>query len=124
MPTAEQMKAVVEGYVAGFAASDPDAIADLFADDATVEDPVGTDLRRGKAAIHEFYTFSTSTGAKLELLGEPRCAGDYVAFPFAVLLEWEGQKSKIEVIDTFRINDEGKITEMRAFWGPENTKSA
>jgi len=124
MPTAEQMNAVVHAYVAGFDAGDPDAIADLFAEDATVEDPVGSELRRGKAAIREFYGFSTSTGAKLELLGDPRCAGDYVAFPFAVLLDMQGQKSHIEVIDTFRIDDSGKITEMRAFWGPGNLKSA
>jgi len=124
MPSTEQMIAVVHAYVAGFAASDPAAIADLFAEDATVEDPVGTEVRRGKAAILEFYTFSTSTGATLELLGEPRCAADYVAFPFAVLLNWQDQKSRIEVIDTFRINDDGKITEMRAYWGPANMKSA
>jgi len=29
----------------------------------------------------------------------------------------------IEVIDTFRLNDEGKIVEMRAYWGPENMKA-
>ena len=124
MPTTEQMTAAVHAYVAGFAASDPDAIAALFAEDATVEDPVGTPMKVGKEEIRTFYAFSTGTGAKLELLGDPRCAADYVAFPFAVLLDWQGNKSRIEVIDTFRINDAGKITEMRAFWGPANMKSA
>ena len=124
MPSAEQMTAIVHAYVDGFANGDADAIAALFADDATVEDPVGTPLKRGKAEIREFYGFSMSTGAKLKLLGDPRCAGDNVAFPFAVLLEFEGQKSEIEVIDTFRINEDGKVAEMRAFWGPANMKSA
>ena len=124
MPSVEQMTAVVHAYVAGFAAGDANAIAELFADDATVEDPVGTPIKRGKAEIREFYGFSISTGAKLKLLGDPRCAGDYVAFPFAVLLEFGGQKSEIEVIDTFRINEDGKVAEMRAFWGPANMKSA
>ena len=124
MPTAEQLNAAVHAYVAGFSAGDPDAVAALFAEDATVEDPVGSDIRRGRTAIREFYAFSMSTGAKLELLGDPRCAADYVAFAFAVLLDWQGQKSRIEVIDTFRIDDAGKITEMRAFWGPANMKSA
>ena len=76
------------------------------------------------AAIREFYGFSMSTGAKLKLLGDPRCAGDCVAFAFAVLLDFEGQKSEIEVIDTFRINADGKVAEMRAYWGPANMKSA
>lgn len=124
MPTPEQMIAAVDGYIAGFEAGDPAMIAALFADDATVEDPVGTPIKSGKAEVLAFYTMSMATGAKLELMGDPRCAGDYVAFPFKVKLLWEGRGSAIEVIDTFRINDDGKITEMRAFWGAANMKSA
>lgn len=123
MPLAEKMIATVNAYIAGFAAGDPDSIVELFAEDAAVEDPVGTPLKMGKAAIREFYGFSTATGAKLELLGELRCAGNYVAFPFVVKLHFEGQDSIIEVIDTFKLDAEGKIVEMRAFWGPANMKS-
>jgi len=64
-----------------------------------------------------------ATNAKLELLGEPRCAADYVAFPFAVELDWEGARQVIEVIDTFRFDADGKIVEMRAYWGPENVQA-
>lgn len=124
MPDTDAMTAAVHAYIAGFSAGDPQAIAALFADDATVEDPVGTPIKRGKAEVLEFYTGSMATGAKLELLGDPRCAADTVAFPFAVKLDWGGGKSVIEVIDTFRFNDAGKIIEMRAFWGPANMKPA
>jgi steroid Delta-isomerase len=123
MPTTEQKLAVVHGYVAAFEAGSADAVIALFDEDATVEDPVGTPIKRGHDAIREFYATSMATGAKLELLGPPRCAADYVAFPFNVKLQWGGQTSVIEVIDTFRLNDAGKITEMRAYWGPENMKS-
>ena len=122
MITDEHKIATVQAYLDGFARADAPMIADLFADDATIEDPVGTPIRRGKAEIREFYTYSTSTGARLELLGDPRCAGDSVAFAFAVKLEHEGQRSVIEVIDTFRYDDAGKVVEMRAFWGPGNVK--
>jgi len=115
--------AAVHAYVDGFARGDADAIAELFADDATVEDPVGTPIKVGKAEILEFYRFSMATGAKLELLGDPRCAGDCVAFPFAVNLEHGGGPMVIAVIDTFRFDQAGKIAEMRAFWGPGNVKS-
>ena len=124
MPSNEQMIAVVHAYVDGFAKGDPVALAALFAENATVEDPVGTPQKRSMAEISEFYAGSMATGAKLELMGDPRCAGDYVAFPFAVKLEFGGQKTVIEVIDTFRVDDKGKIAEMRAFWGPGNMKSA
>ena len=124
MPSAEHMTAVVYAYVAGFAAGDLEALVSLFAEDATVEDPVGTPLKRGLAQVRAFYAQSLATGAKLELLGDPRCAGDYAAFPFAVKLEWDGSRQTIEVIDTFRFDADGKIAEMRAFFGPANMKSA
>lgn len=124
MAIAETMVAVVHAYVDGFERGDLDALVSLFAPDATVEDPVGTPPKRGIDEIRDFYAVSIATGAKLELLGEPRCAAAYVAFPFAVKLEWQGTRQVIEVIDTFRINDDGKITEMRAFFGPANMKSA
>ena len=124
MPSTEQMTAAVHAYVAGFEAGDTEAIVALFAADATVEDPVGTPPKQGTDAIRQFYAGSIVTGAKLELLGDPRCAGDYVAFPFAVKLEWQGRKQVIEVIDTFRFDADGKIAEMRAFFGPANMKSA
>lgn len=114
--------AAVHAYVDGFAHADAEAIAELFADNATVEDPVGTPIKAGKDEILEFYRFSMATGAKLELLGDPRCAGDSVAFPFAVKLDHEGAKMVIEVIDTFRFDEAGKVLEMRAFWGPGNVK--
>ena len=124
MPTPEHMVAVVHAYIDAFERGDADAAAALFTADASVEDPVGTPPKQGHAAIREFYAGSMATGAKLELLGDPRCAADYVAFPFAVKLEWQGRKQVIEVIDTFRVNADGKITEMRAFFGPSNMKSA
>jgi steroid Delta-isomerase len=124
MPTTEQKRAIVHAYVAAFEAGSADAAAALFADDATVEDPIGTPIKRGRDEIHAFYATSMATGAKLELMGDPRFAGDYVAFPFKVKLSWAGQDSVIEVIDTFKLNDDGKIIEMRAYWGPENMKAA
>ncbi|MBU6269030.1 MAG: nuclear transport factor 2 family protein [Sphingomonadales bacterium] len=124
MPDCDAMVAVVHAYIDGFARGDGDALAALFAQDATVEDPVGTPPKRGIDEIRAFYAASVATGATLELLGEPRCAGDSVAFPFAVKLEWQGRRQVIEVIDTFRFDAAGKIAEMRAYFGPANMKSA
>ncbi len=123
MPTTEQKSAAVHGYVAGFEAGDVAAIVSLFADDATVEDPIGTPIKKGREELLAFYNFSVSSGATLELMGDPRFAGDYVAFAFGVKLHFNGVDQVIEVIDTFKLNDDGKITEMRAYWGPENMKA-
>ena len=120
---ADKIKAV-EAYIAAYGRGDLDGVAAVFADDATADDPVGSPLLVGKAAIRDFMAVGISMGAKLTLEGPIRCAGDYAAFPFVVTLDIEGQATRIEVIDIFRFDDGGKVIEMRAFFGPENMKPA
>ncbi|MFK7840749.1 MAG: nuclear transport factor 2 family protein [Sphingorhabdus sp.] len=117
--TEDKIKAV-ETYIGSFSTADVEAIVGLYADDATVEDPVGTPIKEGIDAIRDFYTGAVANGAQLELMGAPRCAGDCVAFPFAANVNMGDKKAHVEIIDTFRFNDDGKVIEMRAFWGPEN----
>jgi steroid delta-isomerase len=120
MATPEQMSAAVLGYVDAFDKGDPEAVVALFAEDATVEDPVGTPLKVGHAAIREFYTASMATGAKLRLDGPIRLATEYAAFAFQVQLTMGGKDLTVDVIDTFKFNAGGKVTEMRAYFGPSN----
>lgn len=108
--------AVVEKYVRAFAGADMNLIREIYAEDATVEDPVGSEVRRGIGAIVPFYEAGFGSGAKLELTGPPRCAGNAVAFPFCVNVAG----MKIHVIDVFEFNDAGKVFSMKAYWGPEN----
>lgn len=112
--------AAVEAYVAAFAASDPDAVAALYAEDAVVEDPIGSPAHHGREAIRAFYAESMKTGAKLTLEGPVRLAGDYAVFPFSVHLHYEGSDKRIDVIDTFKFDENDLVTEMRAFWGQRN----
>jgi steroid delta-isomerase len=117
------LTATVHAYVAAFAASDATAAAALFADDATLEDPVGTAPRNGAAAILEFYQGAMRAGATLSLTGPIREAGDAVAFSFTVNVNPPGAAPmQIDVIDVFRFNDAGKIRTMQAFWGPANVR--
>lgn len=116
---AQKVRAV-EAYVAAFEAGDAAAAASLFAEDAAIEDPIGTPLISGIEAIRAFYAKSMRTGAKLRLDGPVRGGDRYAAFAFTVLLNFQGGEKQISVIDTFAFNDSGKVTQMRAFWGPEN----
>jgi steroid Delta-isomerase len=108
--------AVVENYIQVFANSDINRIKEIYAEDATVEDPVGSEVHCGIAAILEFYRQGIAAGAKLELTGPPRCAGNAVAFPFCCT----ASGMKIQVIDVFEFNSAGKVVSMKAYWGPEN----
>ena len=120
MPDPEKMAAAVQAYVAAFEAGDPDAVASLYAADCTVEDPIGTPIHRGRETVRAFYAESMKTGAKLKLEGPIRLAGDYAVFQFSVNLHYEGSDKRIDVIDTFKFNDDNQVVEMRAFWGPSN----
>ncbi|MBA6412900.1 nuclear transport factor 2 family protein [Parahaliea sp. F7430] len=115
---AKQKLAAVDRYVEAFEKGDLDIIRSLYADNAVVEDPVGTDPHHGLEAICKFYEGALGAGIKLTLSGTPRCAGNAVAFPFRV----NGPSMSIEVIDVFEFNDEGKVVKMKAYWGPENVE--
>ena len=114
--TAEKAQQVVDTYVNGFAEGDAEQILALFADDITVEDPIGSEIKRGIDEVREFYTGAVSMGIKLKLQGPVRVAPNELAFPFEV----HAPTGKIEVIDTFRFNEEGKVNQMRAYWGDSN----
>ncbi|MEH6549234.1 MAG: nuclear transport factor 2 family protein [Pseudomonadales bacterium] len=116
---ASEKIAVVEKYVRSFDESSLELIKEIFADDAIVEDPVGTEQRNGIGAIAEFYKTGFEANAKLELTSKPRCAGNSVAFSFDVVMTG----MKISVTDVFEFNDAGKVVLMKAYWGPENVEA-
>lgn len=120
MPDALQMQSAVQSYVDCYNRGDLDGVVGLFAPDATVEDPVGSPIKTGRDEIREFFGAGIAMGAQLALDGPVRCVADQAAFAFHVTLDWEGQETRIDVIDLFRFNDDGKVAEMRAFFGPDN----
>ncbi len=115
MDAAAKVK-VVNQYVEAFEKADINIIKAIYADNAVVEDPVGSEAHHGIDAIVAFYEGAFKMGAKLSLNETPRCAGNAVAFSFTVKV---GDMT-IEPIDVFRFDADGKIASMKAFWGPEN----
>jgi len=115
----ENKVAAVHKYVEAFEKADIQIIKDIYADDAVVEDPVGTDPHHGIEAICQFYENGFAMGAKLKLNGAVRCAENSAAFPFTV----DAGGMRIEVIDVFEFNDDDKVVSMKAYWGPENMVS-
>lgn len=124
MASPEQITAAVLAYVSAFDQGDPDAAAALFAEDAVVEDPIGSPPHVGQAAIRAFYAASIQTGAKLTLTGPLRIAPPHLAFAMQVRLNWQGRDMAIDVIDTMEFNADGKVSRMQAYFGPSNMASA
>ena len=120
MVSAEQAKAVIETYLSSLVSSDLDAVVALYAEDGSVEDPVGTSAHIGHDAIRAFYGASIESIVKADLLGPVRVAAAEAAFPFYIEIATAKGGMRFEVIDTFAFNDAGKITHMRAFWSTDN----
>lgn len=121
MANEKLMKEGMQAYIDTFNRADPEGIAALYADDATVEDPVGSALKKGKAEITAFYKYAVQTGAKLALAAPIRAShGNSAAMAFDVQLNMPQGSAVIRVIDVMTFNDAGKFTSMRAFWGPSD----
>lgn len=120
MSTPEDNAATVERYLAELAKGDADAIADLYAGDATVEDPVGGEVHIGRQAIHGFYSNVPGTGNETEVV-TLRTLGHEAAFFWRLTVDLgDGGKLRIDIISTMTFDDEGKIASMKAYWGPDN----
>jgi steroid delta-isomerase len=115
MPSQEVMKAAMQAYIDAFNSGSADAVAALYAADATVEDPVGSPIKRGLTEIKGFYTHSIATGAKLALDSPVRGShGNAAAMAFTARI---GPVS-VRVIDIMTFDDAGKFTSMKAYFGP------
>jgi steroid Delta-isomerase len=119
MPTPQQIRETMERYVKLMSAGDADGIAALYRDDATLEDPVGAKLVRGKPAILDWYRKSAGK-VKLEITGPVRACGVEAATPLlARAPAGPGQATLIDIIDVMRFDEEGRIVSMRAFWSAD-----
>jgi steroid delta-isomerase len=117
MPSPEEIRTNVERYIAMMCASDVDGISELYAINATAEDPVGGDVQRGKEAITAFYGM-TAPLLQIELTGPICVAGNQCAFPLLAALTMDGNTSYLDATDVLSFGEDGKITSMKAYWNP------
>ncbi|MCZ6463352.1 MAG: nuclear transport factor 2 family protein [Proteobacteria bacterium] len=115
MPDPNHIRQVYDRYPELLSKGDVDGILALYADDATIEDPIGSDLRRGRDAIRAFYEASAGS-VTMKRTGPVRVAGREAATPLVVLMGPEGQQQALDIISTMSFDEHGKITAMRAFW--------
>lgn len=120
MPTPEHMTEIVNRYLAAINAGDMHAVMDLYADNAAVEDPAGTEPKTG-SEILTFYQNAFSGGAKVKLTDSIRISAKTTAFPFrAEIGQGDGKVLIVEVIDIFEFDEAGKVEKMTAHFGPAN----
>lgn len=126
VPTPDAIRATVDSYMTAFTKADRSGWLGCFAADATLEDPVGTDVRVGHGAIGEFFdaTQGMVDSIRMESTGPVRVAGSEAAFPFQIHTVAGGAPFVLDVIDVMSFDDDAKITSMRAFWAFEDMRPA
>jgi steroid delta-isomerase len=121
MPPPEAIAETVNRYLALVATGAADDIVALYAADATIEDPIGSDIRRGHDAIRGFYAGFQDVKKDTEL-AELRISGSEAAFFWHLTLDAGDSRTRISPISTMSFNGDAKITSMRAFWSPADVQ--
>ncbi|MGH9186299.1 MAG: nuclear transport factor 2 family protein [Acidimicrobiales bacterium] len=118
MPDTDAIRTAVDNYLARFSAADREGWLDLWAEDATMEDPVGSPVRTGREEIGAFYDQSHGMADSIELrsLGMVNVCGNEAAFAFEIRPVLGGSRFRAVAIDAMVFDDETKIAKMRAYW--------
>ncbi|OBK21445.1 steroid delta-isomerase [Mycobacterium asiaticum] len=114
----ERAKAITETvhrYLAAVGTGSADDLAAFYADDATLEDPVGGEVHIGTSAIRGFYSAVSGVERECELV-TLRVCGNEAAFHFRLTITAGGSKMRIEPIETMVFDGNGKVTAMKAYW--------
>jgi steroid Delta-isomerase len=121
MPSKEAITQTVNRYLELLAKGTADDVQALYAADATIEDPVGSDLRRGHDAIREFYAAFQDAPKETEL-AELRVGDSEAAFLWHLTLNAGDNRTRISPISQMTFDEDAKITSMRAFWSPSDVR--
>ncbi len=124
MVNQQQAQAIVDRYLTSLTNSDLDGVMALYADDARVEDPVGSEPLQGRGPLTEFYAKAVDMVLSARGQGPVRAAGNELAFAFEIESEYQGQRLVMEIIDHFVLDEHLKIISMRAFWSDANMRPA
>ena len=100
-----------------------DDIVALFADDATVEDPVGGEVRVGRQAIRTFFGDLEKLNRRVEL-DMLRVAGLEAAFVFTITFDAGDSQMRLQPVDTAVFDEKGKITSLRSYFAPSDVTAA
>jgi ketosteroid isomerase-like protein len=95
----------------------------LFADDAVVEDPIGVspmdptgEGHRGKAAIEAFYDNVIGPNEVSFVIERSHAAGNEVANVGTITTIMGDSTVHTDLVATYRVDDDGKVAALRAYW--------
>jgi len=125
MASPEQVQAAVEAYVAAYQTNDRDAFLDAFAIDGVIVDPVGTPPHAGREARGAFWdTVHQLTERMTFDVKDVVVCGSEAAMVFGIHASTGDAGIVLDAVDIFKVDDDGKISSMRAYWDMGRAKPA
>ena len=126
MAESDSITTTIDAYMAAFTATDREAWLGCFAEDAWIEDPVGTPRREGLAAIGEYWDDAQAIPDIIELrpLDLRVIIGNEAALTMQARPNLGGDTYALDIIDVMTFDDDGKITSNRAFYNTERLRRA
>lgn len=115
----EQVRAGVEAYVRLVGEGTAEEVVALFAEGATVEDPVGSEALSTREQLEEFYGGVCSMDRRTSLV-EAKVVAGQAAFLFELVTTVGDATYTVRPVDVMTFDDDGRITSMRAFWGTDD----
>ena len=103
----------------------------LMADDVRIEDPIGHAPTNptgegiaGRAGLEQFWTTNIEPTSAMKIVSEESyAAGLESAHVLTLTVEFaNGLTTEVRGIFTYRINEAGKITNLRGYWGVDEMK--
>lgn len=116
--TKTEVEVRLKDYRESLASMDVERWVGEFAENGTVEDPVGGPVVSGTDELKRFFkqvgkTFTTlQLTPEFEIIAPPEASGKWSALG----ITHSGKKVTFEGISSFKFNEYGKIIQMRAFW--------
>ncbi len=99
---------------------------ELMADDVLIEDPIGKaptnpsgEGIRGRDNLERFWTDNIEPSSKMTIVSEQSyAAASESAHVLTLTIEFAGGlETEVKGIFTYKVNDAGKITNLRGYWG-------
>lgn len=121
VPGQQAMRDALEAYVARTNAGDAPGLVALFAPGATIEDPVGTRVKQG-ADIAAWFADSVAFETRITPIAPIRGSfANEAALVFDVeFTPPDSARMRVRSLDICTFDGAGRITSLRACWGPED----
>jgi steroid delta-isomerase len=117
MVNPETVRGVVESYVAASNANDKPAVLGLFAPDAVWHDPVGQPPHVGIDAIGAFFDQARAMADRIEMKpSDVIVCGNEAVMVFEIHASFGDGGMVMDAVETFELNDDGRIVGMKAYW--------